>query len=224
MIEVVNPDLKTWGYIADFFLLILLFILCVVSPGLCLIVVKYVRTVKMISFVFLKSKLLLQVNVLRMVEVRVSLLWTCVWVLCLLTARTGICCPRQLFITSRNASAPSSNSSNTDRSVLLSISCARHSTCCSCFQAAYLVISQPSGWKSRSVGAVLRSFPQGGLWFRCFSADSGGGEKTKKPPQTKHQKTPQNKTTNSYFWDAPLLACFNQVGVWGKNYWERIAW
>lgn len=186
---------------------------------------KYVRTVKMISFVFLKSKPLLQVNVLRMVEVRVSLLWTCAWVLCLLTARTGIRCHRQLFITSCNASAPSSNSSNTDRSVLLSISCARHSTCCSCFQAAYLVISQPSGWNSRSIGAVLRSFPQGGLWFGCFSADSGGKKTKKTPPKTKHQKTPKTKKkpTNSYFWDAPLLACFNQVGVWGKNYWERIA-
>ena len=148
--EVVNPDLcflKSWDYIADFFLFPwLYFFLCVVgSPGLCLVVVKYVGTVKRISFVFPKSKLLLQANVLRTVEVRVSFLWTWVRVLCLLTAGTAIPCPRQLFITSCNASAPSSNSSNTDRSVLLSISSARHSTCCSCFQAAYLVISQPSG-------------------------------------------------------------------------------
>ena len=114
--------------------------LCVVgSPGWCL------GTVNRICFVFLKSKLRLKVNVWRMVEVRVSFLWTCIRMLYLLTSATDIPCPRQLFLTSHKASAPSSNSSNTDRSVWLSISSARHSTCCSCFQAAYLVISQPSG-------------------------------------------------------------------------------
>lgn len=113
LIEVVNPDLgvwKSWGCIADSSPLLTSLFLCVCSCSY-----EYVRTIKSVSFVFLKSKLLLQVTVLRTVEVRVGFLWTCLG--CFVSNCYPL--PQTAFHNSCKASDPSSNSSNTNRCVTI---------------------------------------------------------------------------------------------------------
>lgn len=149
--EALNPDLGVWksqGGIADSSLLISLF-LCVYSwvPRIMPVLVNMWEQPRAFHLCFW--------------NLNYSFKWLCWeqqrWGLAFCELASGtlspdgsscypllFCYPRLLFMNSVRPLIPS-QILQIPIVVLLSINSSSHSTCCSCFQAAYLVISQPSG-------------------------------------------------------------------------------